>query len=91
MSTDAVHANAPGHDRVRAQLKAWVRHPLYVAQRDVNTELVQLFREPGTTRAVPTEQQTWGSGVVTCLAVDLRACRPVTKGYSIHIELGVPA
>jgi hypothetical protein len=60
MSPDAVDANAPGYDEVLVELKARVRQARYVAQRRVNTELVQLYWQLGTTLAEQTEQQAWG-------------------------------
>jgi len=82
MSPDAVDANAPGYDEVLVELKARVRQARYVAQRRVNTELVQLYWQLGTTLAAQTEQQAWGSGVVKRLADDLRAEFPEMKGFS---------
>jgi predicted nuclease of restriction endonuclease-like (RecB) superfamily len=82
MSPDAVDANAPGYDAVLVELKARVRQARYVAQRRVNTELVQLYWQLGTTLAEQTEQQAWGSGVVKRLAEDLRAEFPEMKGFS---------
>ncbi|MBF4632618.1 DUF1016 family protein [Clavibacter michiganensis subsp. phaseoli] len=82
MSPDAVDASAPGYDEVLVELKARVRQARYVAQRRVNTELVQLYWQLGTTLAVQTEQQAWGSGVVKRLADDLRAEFPEMKGFS---------
>ena len=82
MSPDAVDANTPGYDEVLVELKARVRQARYVAQRRVNTELVQLYWQLGTTLAEQTEQQAWGSGVVKRLADDLRAEFPEMKGFS---------
>jgi predicted nuclease of restriction endonuclease-like (RecB) superfamily len=84
MSPDALDANAPGYDEVLVELKARVRQARYVAQRRVNTELVQLYWQLGTTLAAQTEYQAWGSGVVKRLADDLRAEFPGMKGFSLR-------
>jgi predicted nuclease of restriction endonuclease-like (RecB) superfamily len=82
LSPDAVDANGPGYDEVLVKLKARVRQARYVARRRVNTELVQLYWQLGTTLAEQTEQQAWGSGGVKRLADDLRAEFPEMKGFS---------
>jgi len=74
--------NVPGYDEVLIELKVRVRGARYVAQRKVNTELIRLYWQVGTTLNDQKDQAVWGSAVVRRLADDLRREFPEMKGFS---------
>lgn len=63
-------------------LKEQVRAARFVAQRRVNTELLRLYWQIGHTLRERQRTASWGSGVLTRLADDLRAEFPSMRGFS---------
>lgn len=82
MTPDAIGRNVPGYDAVLTELKARVRGARYIAQRKVNTELIPLYWQVGTTLNNQKDEAEWGSAVVRRLADDLRREFPDMKGFS---------
>ncbi|MFT2749686.1 PDDEXK nuclease domain-containing protein [Clavibacter sp. Sh2036] len=72
----------PPYEDVLAELKGRVHAARHAAQRRVNTELVILYWRIGATLARQSDEQAWGSGVISRLAADLRAEFPEMKGFS---------
>lgn len=64
------------------ELKRQVHAARFLAQRQVNTELLQLWWRIGRTILDRQQQEAWGSGVLNRLAEDLRAEFPSMKGFS---------
>lgn len=52
------------------------------AQRAVNTELVQMYRQIGKLILARQEQEGWGTKVVGRIAADLKASFPNQRGFS---------
>jgi len=63
-------------------LKTRVRAARFTAQRRVNTELVRLYWQIGTTILDRQQSAGWGSDLVGRLATDLRTAFPEMKGFS---------
>ena len=63
-------------------IKRLVHEARYVAQRQVNTELLRLYWQIGATIIERQKTASWGSKVLSQLSVDLRAEFPTTKGFS---------
>lgn len=71
-----------GYSQTLEALKGRVREARIQAQRNVNTELIQLYWSIGREVLVRQDQQGWGSRVISRLAGDLRAEFPDMKGFS---------
>lgn len=64
------------------EVKGHVHAARFQAQRTVNTELLLLWWQIGSTILERQRHQAWGSGVLERLAEDLRAEFPSMKGFS---------
>jgi len=65
-----------------ASLKQHVRNARFTAQRRVNSELVVLYGQIGTTILQRQQQEGWGTKVIGRLAEDLRSEFPEMRGFS---------
>lgn len=65
-----------------AELKARISTVQMRAVLAVNSELVQLYREIGSSILEKQQKHGWGSKVVSTLAKDLRSAFPEMKGFS---------
>jgi predicted nuclease of restriction endonuclease-like (RecB) superfamily len=72
----------PDYDQTLESLKERVRASRSTAQRKVVQELTRLYWSIGSTILQRQSDASWGSGVVTRLAEDLRAEFPAMKGLS---------
>ena len=70
------------HAAVLADLKRRVSQARYQAQRQVNTELIRLYRQIGKILAERTDRAAWGGKVIARLAADLRDAFPDSRGFS---------
>lgn len=70
------------YSQVLAELKSRVRHTQIRAQRQVNTELVELYWSIGDLLSQRQAAGGWGTGVLNQLADDLRAEFPRMRGFS---------
>src|SRR5665811_242632 len=71
-----------GYAELLTGLKVRVRNAQVRAQRVVNTQLIELYWQVGSEILEQQGQAGWGSGVIRCLAGDLRAEFPHMKGFS---------
>jgi len=71
-----------GYADVLAAVKERVRSARYRAQRNVSTELIQLYWQIGRMLAEQTERSQWGDKVIRRLSADLKSEFPSTTGFS---------
>src|SRR5680860_1777831 len=73
-----------GYAELLTGLKVRVRNAQVRAQRVVNTQLIELYWQVGSEILEQQGQAGWGSGVIRCLAGDLRAEFPHMKGCLLY-------
>ncbi len=71
-----------GYATLLAELKGRVQTAQLQAVTTVNTELLRLYWQMGSTIARAQDDQGWGAGVIPKLAADLREAFPDAKGFS---------
>lgn len=72
----------PDYADTLESIKRLVHQARYVAQRRVNTELLRLYWQIGSTIIERQKHAPWGSRVLSRLSEDLRAEFPSVKGFS---------